>query len=57
MVGQPALHDRNAAMDRYKFLGKDRQRKQGGSVAFSAKEQLRYVELFSRMGGGLVDNL
>lgn len=55
LVGQPALHDRNAAMD--KFLGKDRQRKQGGSVAFSAKEQLRCVELFSRMGGGLVDNL
>lgn len=56
-MGQPALHDRNAAMDRYKFLGKDRQRKQGGSVAQSAKEQLRCVELFSRMDGGLVDNL
>ena len=43
-------------MDRYKFLEKDRQRKQGGSVAFSVKEQLRYVEIFNGMNDSLFDN-
>lgn len=57
MVGQLALHDRSAVMDRYKFLRNVRQRKQGGSVVFSVNEQLGCVELFSRMDDSLVDNL
>lgn len=49
------MHDRSAAIDN--FLGKDSQRKQGGSVAFSVKKQFRFLEFFSGMEDNLVDNL
>lgn len=40
-MGQPALHDRSAAID--SFHGKGSQRKQGGSLSFSVKKQFRFL--------------
>lgn len=54
-MGQPAVHDRSAAID--SFLGKGSQRKQGGSVAFCVKKQFRFFKFFSRMEDSLVDNM
>lgn len=44
-MGQPALHDRSAVMDRYKFLRNDRQRKQGGVLPSYEGEAQTYGAL------------